>query len=94
MEREVFTFIGNEDDYYLVFVLGYDLLQKDLYKIPCDDCFNICKDIIKWFYKSEEIHDFSMSTYQALEEFITNNQNDIDCMIDEYLEDKLKDRRK
>lgn len=79
-----FEFTKSEDDYYLVFVLGYDLLQKELYEIPCDDCFNICKHIVKWFYKSEEIQDLSMSTYQALQEFILNNQNDIDCLIDEY----------
>lgn len=74
-----------KDDYYLVFVLGYDLLQKELCGIPCDYCFDICTNIIKWFHKSEEINDYSMSLYQALETFILHNQNDIDCYIDDYL---------
>lgn len=70
------------DRYYLIFVLGYDLLQKELYGLPCDYAFSICCNIINKFYRSDEISDYSKSTYDALREFIKNNKNEIDEIIE------------
>lgn len=65
-----------EDEYYLVFVLGYDLLQKELMKCEnkcCDDVFDTMKEIIKLFLKSEECKNLAYSTYEALKLFLENN---------------------
>lgn len=60
------------DDYkaYIIFVLGYDLLQdklKSSSKPECDISFEVCSDIAEDFMKSE---------------FETNKKGLYDCLID------------
>lgn len=65
-----------EDDYYLVFVLGYDLLHDKIMKCEekaCDIVFYTMQTIIEMFYISDEAKDFSLSTYDALKQFLENN---------------------
>lgn len=59
---------------YVVFVLGYDLIQKELKKrqLACDEAFDICEWITKDFGKSEEKKDLTISEYDALQNFINN----------------------
>ena len=65
-----------EDHYYLVFVLGYDLLHDKIMKCEdknCDNVFNTMKRIIEMFNESEEAKNFNLSTYDALQQFLENN---------------------
>lgn len=80
MKREEFK----EDDYYLVFVLGYDLLHDKIMKCEertCDCVFDAMKTIIEMFYESEEIKNFSLSTYDALQQFLENQSFAIDMEL-------------
>ena len=77
IEEKRRKFAKIEDNYYLTFVLGYDLLQADLNGLPCDTCFKICKNIIFDFLASEELKNYSLSTYDCLQNYINNNYNTI-----------------
>lgn len=87
-EKIEFKWTNSEDDFYLCFVLGYDLMKKDFEQCEnkcCDDVFDVCKIIVKAFYVSDEIQNLSMSTYDALEEFLINHQTDIDELLNKKL---------
>lgn len=62
----------NEEFYYLVFVLGYDLMQEEFsYSgCPCDTAFGKAKDIIKDFEESEYYQDNSKSIYECLQDYL------------------------
>lgn len=70
--------------YYIAFVLGYDLLWETLnggYTLECDTCFEICLRLADEFMASEEYKDMSMSTYDALQEWIREWSMEIDATI-------------
>lgn len=85
-----------EDEYYLVFVLGYDLLHDEIMKCDnkcCDDVFDTLKEIVELFLKSEEYKNLADSTYDALKLFLENNLqavkmilfNSLDYPVEEML---------
>ena len=66
----------NEDEFYLIFIFGYDLLHNELMKCDnkfCDDVFDTLKEIVELFLKSEECKNLAYSTYDALKLFLENN---------------------
>lgn len=76
--------IFEEDDYYLVFVLGYDLLHDKIMKCEdksCDNVFETMKTIITMFYESKESKNFYKSTYEALQDFLENHSFDVDMEL-------------
>lgn len=68
--------------YNMVFVLGYDLLQKELAEqnMPCDIAFDVCNKIYRKFLVSEEAR-LDMPEYDALYIYINNNKESIDSLI-------------
>lgn len=63
--------------YYLCYVLGYDLLNKELKETAwncCDCTFEAVEKIIEKFLKSEENKDTTKSQYDALVEYLENNK--------------------
>lgn len=78
-----------EDEYYLVFVLGYDLLHDKLSQCDekaCDLTFDTMKEIVELFLDSVIIKDLSLSTYDALRKFLENN----DLVINQILFNNLE----
>ena len=78
-----------EDEYLLIFILGYDLLHDDLMRCDnkcCDDVFDTLKEIVILFIKSEEYQNFRYSTYDALKLFLENNKHKIRMMLFNYLD--------
>lgn len=81
MKKEI---IFEEDEYYLVFVLDYDLLHDEIMKCDnkcCDDVFDTLKEIVVLFLNSEEYKNFAYSTYEALQLFINNNMQMIKTIL-------------
>ena len=71
---------------YMLFVLGYDLLQSRLTEYEdcnCDWAYDICEKIYNEFLKSEE-YNKSQSEYECLQEWITNHPD----KVNEIIEDK------
>lgn len=74
----------NNGTAYMIFVLGYDLLQKELASYndcPCDLAYEICCDIYNEFLDSEEAEQ-DKSEYECLQEWIENHQGTIDRLIE------------
>lgn len=70
---------------YFSFVLGYDLLQDKLNKIPCDDAYDICVSIASDFVRnSEEYKNLKYSGYDMLIKYIDNNIDRIWERINDY----------
>lgn len=71
-------------EYNMIFVLGYDLLQKELAEqdLPCDIAFYVCKEVYNDFLASEE-YKLDMPEYDALYVYINNNKESIDSLIKE-----------
>ena len=69
--------------YNMIFVMGYDLLQKELAEqnLPCDVAFDVCKYIYKDFLVSKE-YKLDMNEYEALQIYINNNRWYIDNLIE------------
>lgn len=68
------------DKCYIAYVFGYDLLHGEIDQSrnpECDTSFEICLSLAEEFFKSEEMHDYSMSMYEALEKWIYNNYEHI-----------------
>lgn len=68
---------------YMVFVLGYDLLQEKLTSLddcPCDWAYEKCKEIYNTFLKSDE-NIPTKSEYECLRKWIVINSGKIDCML-------------
>ena len=61
---------------YFAFVLGYDLLYKDIiiHSKTCDIAYDICVSIAKLFLKSEEYKNIKYSGYEMLEYWLRNNK--------------------
>lgn len=59
---------------YLIFCLGFDILQNSLLDLECDKAFELCTYIVEDFYKSEESK-LKCSAYEALKQYINNNYN-------------------
>lgn len=59
---------------YMVFVLGYDLMQKALDKaeMACDEAFKFCKDTYEEFLKSD-FASLKVSEYDAMRMFLEEN---------------------
>ena len=58
---------------YIVFVLGYDLLQEHFSKSDepeCDLVYDKCTEIAGEFMESEQCKDYSKSLYDCLRDFI------------------------
>ena len=58
---------------YVIFVLGYDLLQDKLKAQQfneCDTVYEQCKQIAKYFMKSEEYKNNNIGLYEALQRYI------------------------
>lgn len=73
-----------EEEYYLTFVLGYDLLHDEIMKCDnkcCDDVFDTLKEIIVLFLNSEECKNLAYSTYEALQLFSKNNMQAIKMIL-------------
>lgn len=69
---------------YMIFVLGYDLLQKELTSYddcPCDLAYEICCDIYNEFLDSEEVEQ-DKSEYECLQDWIENHPGTIDMLIE------------
>ena len=74
----------NNETAYMIFVLGYDLLQKELTSYddcPCDLAYEICCDIYDEFLDSEEAEQ-DKSEYECLQEWIENHQGTVDRLIE------------
>lgn len=64
------------NDYYYIFILGYDLLQnyfKNCKNNECDIIFNKALNIYKKYKKSEEFDNHFLSGYDSLKLFLENN---------------------
>jgi hypothetical protein len=69
---------------YITFVLGYDLLNKELQNSnypECDLSYDFCNSLASKFLESKEYHNNKYSTYEMLQEWIDNNKN----LVNEYL---------
>lgn len=74
----------NEEVNYIIFILGYDLLQdrfKNLESNECDTVYEICRDIAVVFLLSDEYHMSNISMYEALVKWIENHEETIDQLI-------------
>lgn len=72
---------------YIVFILGYDLLQdklKGLQSNECDVVFDICNSIASLFVQSEEYKNTNHSMYEMLCLWIANNEMIINQIIKKY----------
>lgn len=70
---------------YIAFVLGYDLLNKEISNSnnpECDLSYDICNEIASNFLESKEYKNSKYSTYEMLQEWLENNQD----KVKEYLE--------
>ena len=75
----------NDNASYMLFVLGYDLLQKELTSCedcPCDLAYEICCDIYNEFLESEEVEQ-DKGEYECLQDWIKNHQGTIDRLIEQ-----------
>lgn len=73
-----------ENDYYILFVLGYDLLHKKLEKCEyteCDTVWDTLQDVLTMYKVSKECHDFNKSQYDTLVNFIENHKFEIDTLL-------------
>ncbi len=65
-----------DEKYYLVYVLGYDLLHAEIEQSnnsECDTSFENCLEIIDSFFRSEWYLYTECSAYEALEKWIDEN---------------------
>lgn len=70
----------NELEYY-IFVLGRDLLAKELEKVENDIAYDACLEIAKLFLNSIEYTNYNFSGYDSLVNFIHNNYDVITSII-------------
>lgn len=77
---------------YMLFVMGYDLLQKKLTSYedcPCDGAYNICIKIYDEFLDSEE-NQQEKGEYECLQDWIKNHTEMIDGFIKQEFEIKTE----
>lgn len=73
-----------EQDAYIIYVFGYDLLQNKLKQCEqreCDTTFDTLKEILKMYKGSKESFDWNKSLYDTLVEFINNYEFEIDTLL-------------
>lgn len=72
----------NENTNYMVFVLGYDLLQEKLNELdlPCDVAYKTCKEIYNSFLCSEEYF-LDKSEYECLQDYLADNKETVDTIL-------------
>lgn len=66
---------------YMVFVLGYDLLQNYggyTLGLSCDEMYDFCTFVYKKFMQSEEFNDNTKSEYECLEDFVSGARTKLD----------------
>ena len=69
---------------YMLFVLGYDLLQENLTSFndySCDWAYEVCIDVYSKFLDSEEYMQ-NKSEYECLQDWIKNHQGTIDYLME------------
>lgn len=68
----------NEKSYY-AFVLGYDLLNKELGNIigDCDNVYEACLYLAEKFLNSKEYKDYTHNAYDMLIKWLENNRTNI-----------------
>ena len=79
---------------YFTFVLGYDLLHDMINKygvLECDTNYDFCDYVAKQFLDSEEYSNFNRSSYEMLQEWLSNNKDRIEKEYKETIgfEDKV-----
>lgn len=67
---------------YLIFVLGYDILQSQLnhYDIPCDIAFEYCTNLYSTYSDSSECQQ-DKSEYECLQDYVDNHMHEIEIEI-------------
>ena len=75
-----------KDFYYYCFILGRDFLTEELKEIESDIAFEICVDIAKSFLNTKHFKDYSVSGYDALQNYIKDSY----CYILQYIK-KIKE---
>lgn len=76
-----------DERYYLVYVLGYDLLHdliENSDESECDLSFDKCVKIVNKFMQSEEYKQ-EQSVYENLREWLENNRNKVAMLFDEWV---------
>ena len=74
----------NKNTSYMIFVLGYDLLQQQLTGIEdchCDWAYRVCERVYDEFLQSEEYLQ-DKSEYEALQDWIKTHQGTISYCMD------------
>ena len=68
--------------YYLIFVLGYDILQSQLnhYDIPCDVAFEYCTNLYSTYITSDEFKQ-DKSDYECLQDYVDNHMHEIESEL-------------
>lgn len=68
--------------YYIIFVLGYDILQSQLnhYDIPCDVAFEYCTNLYSTYITSDEFKQ-DKSDYECLQDYVDNHMHEIESEI-------------
>ena len=73
-----------EQDAYIIYVFGYDLLQNKLKQCECKECditFDILKEILGLYKTSKASHNWNKSLYDTLVEFINDYEFEIDTLL-------------
>ena len=82
--------------HYIVFTLGYDLINEMLIKadtanpLECDIAYDFCDYVARKFIKTDYYKDMKHSTYEMLQEWVSDNQEIIQS---EYLCYSHKDNK-
>lgn len=81
-----------DDKEYITFILGYDLLHKQLsYLISneCDNVYDICKELTDIFIETDDYNYSLCSLYDALNNWLKNNED----KIYDYINKDIIDRK-
>ncbi len=67
-----------DEEAYLIFILGYDLLHDRLYNnhIECDTAYNWCRCLVQEFMQSDEYKTMQCSTYDALQQWLVTYEKE------------------
>ena len=78
----------DENDFYYIYVLGYDLLHETLKKCKQnenDSTFDACKEIYEWYLSTNYAKNYKKSGYDCLHDFVDDNM----FAIKQFLFNKL-----
>ena len=80
--RNIKTLKKLNDWSYLIFVLGYDILQSmlNMYDIPCDVAFEYCTNLHSTYISSPESEQ-DKSDYECLQDYVNNHMHEIESEI-------------